>query len=161
VDALVGGIGVFEYCAANSFLDTLSTVDYPYLNLIAINWPNWCNIGMNLKFHGHNTQVKPFALNEEEGAKIFYNLITQNHGLSRVAVSKIDINKLKASEFHKLNQREMRSKVVNDSTDGYGYLVDEETTELENKVAEVFCMILGVMRASVSIKAFSLLVVIA
>jgi acyl transferase domain-containing protein/acyl carrier protein len=143
VDALVGGIGVFEYCAANSFLDTLSAVDYPYLNLISINWPNWCNIGMNLKFHGHNTQVTPFALNEEEGAKIFYNLIAQNHGLSRVAVSKIDINKLKASEFHKLNQREIQSKMVNASTDGYGYLVDEETTELENKVAEVFCMILG------------------
>jgi 3-oxoacyl-(acyl-carrier-protein) synthase/malonyl CoA-acyl carrier protein transacylase/NADP-dependent 3-hydroxy acid dehydrogenase YdfG len=154
LDALVGGIGVFEYCAANSFLDTLSTTDYPDLNLISINWPNWENIGMNVKFNDPNIPKRLFTLSEEEGAKIFYNLINQNYGLNRVAVSKIDVSRLKASEFHKANQINSIPHLAQTPLDRY--LDEDENTELENKIAEVFCTILGQKKLSKYKSFFSL-----
>lgn len=152
IDSLTGGIGIFEYCAANSFLDILCVDKLPNLNLISINWNGWENIGMNVKYHETNELKKIFKISEEDGAQIFYKLINYHHNHNRIAVSKIDLLKLKPSLFHETNSQHIKS--INKSTE---FFLDEENNkDIERMLAEIFYSILGQKKFSKYKSFFSL-----
>ncbi len=152
VDSLVGGVGVFEYCCANSYLDILSSTACNVQKFVTINWPNWGKVGMNLKFYKDNESERLFTIGKEEGAKLFYKIINQSMLPNRVAVSKIDIEKLKATEFHK----EIGNNKQNLISDDTVFLEESDGNEVQAKLARIFSNVLGNSQISKNKSFFSM-----
>jgi acyl carrier protein len=149
--SLIGDVGRLEYCAANSYLDVISNLETKNIdNLISINWLSWSNIGMSIKSNVKANLSKVAESNnilniisknsvtEDEGAKIFYKLINQKN-FNQIAISKIDILKLKQELFKSITNSDIKF-YNNESTN---ILIEENATELENKIAQVFYQVLG------------------
>jgi acyl transferase domain-containing protein len=50
IAAVLGGIGLVDYCAANAYLDAFATASHRH-PVLAINWDMWGEVGMGLQTH--------------------------------------------------------------------------------------------------------------
>lgn len=150
--SLIGDIGRIEYCAANSYIDTLSTIKTKIQNLLSINWLGWSDIGMATKSTNNvnkNTTKKNLmshiieqnTVTEAEGAKIFYDLINQSKS-SQIAVSKIDITEMKKKLLEEINSHEILAQDFDNQKLNFP-LVEQDFTVTEKKIANIFYQILG------------------
>lgn len=150
--SLMGDIGRLEYCAANSYLDVLSGQELNNIgHMMSINWPGWSDIGMSLKAANNSfseksmkveddsvfNMLKKNTLTEVEGAEIFYDLLNQRN-YKQIAVSKLNLMKMKQELFE--NNTHVEKEFP--PSDLQKILI-EDGTDLENKVAHIFCQVLG------------------
>jgi acyl transferase domain-containing protein/NAD(P)-dependent dehydrogenase (short-subunit alcohol dehydrogenase family)/acyl carrier protein len=96
LNALFGGFGQIDYCAANCYLDA-----FAYRNatsathIVSINWDAWAGVGMAVETEvpkGFETKRKhglTMAITESEGALAFDHVLSGN--VSQIAVSTIDL----------------------------------------------------------------------
>ncbi|MBV8640789.1 MAG: SDR family NAD(P)-dependent oxidoreductase [Verrucomicrobia bacterium] len=96
LNALFGGFGQIDYCAANCYLDA-----FAYRNatsathIVSINWDAWAGVGMAVETEvpkGFETKRKhglTMAITESEGALAFDHVLSGN--ASQIAVSTIDL----------------------------------------------------------------------
>jgi amino acid adenylation domain-containing protein len=157
--SLIGDGWRIEYCAANSYLDVFSGVDAGNItHLMSINWLRWLEVGMGLTSSNDKLELskrsnfqenKTLALlgennvTENEGAKIFYDLINQKT-INQAIVSKLDIHKMKEL----LSKNSFDTEIAVDVDKIKNVLMEDDSSELENKIALIFCQILGSERLS-------------
>ncbi len=117
---IMGDIGRIEYCAANTYLDTLSGVISPF-RMLSIDWPGWFQVGMSA-----DSPRDENSLTEEEGAELFYRLMNQPH-YTQVIVSKVDPGQIRQSMERQISKAAAM----------------KEGTDLEQKLAEMYSQVLG------------------
>ncbi|MFW6357752.1 MAG: SDR family NAD(P)-dependent oxidoreductase, partial [Chroococcales cyanobacterium] len=90
LNAITGGVGQVDYCAANCFLDAIAQDSSDYLT-ISINWDTWQEVGMavntcvpNALKEWRNENLKNGLLSTE-AVEVFSRIL--NSGLSQVIVS--------------------------------------------------------------------------
>lgn len=161
--SIMGDIGRLEYCAANSFLDVLSSIETSHIkHLMAINWPGWSNIGMVVKSNnatevadnkdlGNADLLEQNVITEAEGATIFYSLINQT-SYKQIIISKFDINKLQNEFFTKLKAPDSSNGIAEPDH----VLIEQDCTELETKISKIFFQILGNKKLSINDNYFEL-----
>ncbi len=88
LSAVLGGLGLYAYAAANAYLDALACIQNKKGGTIwtSVNWDGWNFGDVEKKF-----EIEDFVLNAEEGVKAF-NIIFQNMGFPQVAVSTGDLS---------------------------------------------------------------------
>jgi len=159
--SIVGDVGRIEYCAANSYLDILCGCSVSNIeHIISINWPGWSfeydedSEPLITLSNKNNTNLNVLLQNnvtEKEGEAIFYKILNQRSH-NQVVISKIDISDIKYKLFehtHNTNSCEVQLKVEN-------FIIEENSTMMEQKVASLFCKNLGNERLSKYVSYFEL-----
>ncbi|WP_054948752.1 type I polyketide synthase [Numidum massiliense] len=78
ITALTGGEGQGDYCAANAFLDALAEAGRRAgLNVTAVNWPSWREVGMAVDFAVDATESLFRPVDVEEGLNWLEHLIVE------------------------------------------------------------------------------------
>lgn len=159
--SLMGDVNRFEYCASNSYLDYLCLDKnfFKQTRVITVNWFGWSDVGMvrsegdyqNTAKEGissFHTMMNSNGVSSEEGAELFYDLINQD-AYEQVSISKLNLVKLREHLFSPNSQEEV-------SADTPITILDEEYSETEHKIAQLFCEILGITEISVKDNFFKL-----
>ena len=159
--SVIGDINRIEYCASNSYLDYLAVDKQRFKNtrLLSINWLRWMDNDMFKKdilnyeenIKSLNSLQKLLHLNSikyNEGTELFYQLINQSN-YNQVAISKLDINKLKIKLFkHYKDKAQPIDKQITIKEDNY--------TEKEYQIAQIFAEVLGIEKVSIGDDFFRL-----
>lgn len=85
IASILGGIGLSDYCASNSFLDALAAQqnNQQQNRFIAVNWDMWGQVGMGLKTHMPDELKEWFerelrnGITSREGVEVFKRIISQ------------------------------------------------------------------------------------
>jgi amino acid adenylation domain-containing protein len=103
VNAVVGGFGQVDYCAANAFLDTFAAAYQAQTGIrtLSVNWDTWANVGMaaNTDVPEHLRKKRALELQEgispAEGQDVFARVLSS--GLSQVLVSTREFEEMRSS----------------------------------------------------------------
>lgn len=157
IASILGGIGLVDYCAANSFMDAFVCNNHSrkYGRVASINWDMWGEVGMGLKTNMPD-ELQAWlekelrdGITSEEGIDVFRRILSFD-GVSNVIVSTRDLQEridlwIKR-EFIKeketlIEEKASKPKYVrpNLSTD---YTAPETNTEA--KIAEIWGELFGI-----------------
>jgi len=158
--SIMGDVNRIEYCAANSALDYLATSnDFPRgCRALSLNWPSWSGVGMLAKQgvaeislpHPQLMEVAINSVTPDEGAELFYDLIQQTN-YAQLVISKLSIPLIKQKLFR--NKQE-------DYSTGRNFIgkkiIETNLSELNYRIGQLFCDILGLEKFSVHDSFFDL-----
>ncbi|MGD8926780.1 MAG: SDR family NAD(P)-dependent oxidoreductase, partial [Thioalkalispiraceae bacterium] len=144
----LGDVGRLEYCAANSYLDTISGSTLPNIGrFITVQWPGWSGVGLAVKdtAPGNIETINDDKLalisknyvEEQEGAGLFYKLLGMVD-YDQVAVSKIDLYSLRSIVFG-----EKQNNEIADSEEVSKLLIEDNVSDTENTIAGIYHTVLG------------------
>lgn len=157
IASILGGIGLSDYCAANSFLDALAAQknNLQQNRFIAVNWDMWGQVGMGLK-----TQM-PVELKEwferelrngitsSEGVEVFKRILS--HPISpQIVVSTRDLQ-VRIDLWLKRELIKQKEEAVKEETSAPKYsrpnlstCFSEPNTPTEKKAANIWCKLFGI-----------------
>ena len=161
IASILGGIGLGDYCAANSFLDAYAQYDSSRKSgrITTVNWDMWGEVGMGLKTHMPDELQEWLkkelqnGLTSKEGIDAFLRILawkgaSNPHVIVSTRNLHARIDRWIKREFIKEREKALEQKSAkpkysrpNLSTD----YVDPET-ETEKKVAEIWGMLFGVKK---------------
>jgi acyl transferase domain-containing protein/acyl carrier protein len=84
IAAILGGIGLVDYCAANAYQDAFACASHPY-PVYAVNWDMWGETGMGLKtrmpqeLQSWLEKELRDGITNEEGVAVFERILYQGH----------------------------------------------------------------------------------
>ncbi|PXV95875.1 polyketide synthase PksN [Lachnotalea glycerini] len=165
VASILAGAGQSDYTAANAFLDSFND----YRNKMGkqtkvINWPAWKEIGMaaDYSFNNENNIFKEIDINKgieafDEilksdilkviPADINYDVLANNKNYLSINLSDELLEKVNNIQVHKerKNNASIKEIISNITLRGRG----EEYTEIERKVAEIWCKTLDIEEVNI------------
>lgn len=157
--SVMGDVNRIEYCASNSFLDYLAAnkMQLPNIRTLSINLPGWSDIGMIMEApadiaeeakqtRGSGKVLHLNSVKQHEGADIFYQLVNQTN-YDQIIVSKLDIGLLK-SMLYTREEAHCDDIMVT--------IKEENLTEAEYKIAQIWCRVLGIGEISIYDNFFDL-----
>jgi acyl transferase domain-containing protein/acyl carrier protein len=157
IASILGGIGLVDYCAANSFMDAFVSHrrNRRYGRMISANWDMWGEVGMGLKTNMPD-ELQAWlekelrdGITSQEGIDVFQRILSLS-GVTNIIVSTRDLQEridlwIKR-EFIKEKEAMLEEKAAkpkymrpNLSTD---YI--EPETETEKKVADIWGKLFGI-----------------
>jgi len=157
IASILGGIGLVDYCAANSFMDAFVSHgrNRPYGRMISANWDMWGEVGMGLKTNMPD-ELQAWlekelrdGITSQEGIDVFQRILSLR-GVTNIIVSTRDLQEridlwIKR-EFIKEKEAMLEEKAAkpkymrpNLSTD---YI--EPETGTEKKVADIWGKLFGI-----------------
>jgi acyl transferase domain-containing protein/NAD(P)-dependent dehydrogenase (short-subunit alcohol dehydrogenase family) len=156
LNAVLGGFGQIDYCAASCYLDAFAhqnaTID---THLVSVNWDAWAEVGMAVEteapkgFEARRQHGLATAITEAEGALAFDYVLSGNG--SQIAVSTTDLQ----SRVEKVLHRPSQSVPLDASLEKYPrpklstpYLAPRDATE--EAVANEWSKLLGLSEPGVN-----------
>ncbi|ODB35868.1 hypothetical protein BB427_16300 [Pseudoalteromonas sp. BMB] len=162
---IIGGIGQFEYCAANAYQDAFSIArEHGNTQFISINWDSWSEVGMAVKeVNSTSKSETPIvhlknAMTPEQGKQVFDRILRNPR--SQVIVSRTEINARVAHlevlmKTQDVDVTELRERKAHDRPDLSVEFV-EPKFNLELELAEIWRSVLGIERVGINDNLFDL-----
>jgi len=168
VNAVVGGFGQVDYCAANAFLDAFAPAYQAQTGIrtISINWDTWATVGMaaNTNVPEHLRERRALELREgilpAEGCEVFARVLASN--LSQVLVSTRELEEMRSSRQSREPDEKGSSDVSQESATLLHPRPDLQSlyvapqTEVEKTIAALWQQSLGIDQIGVHDNFFEL-----
>ena len=142
INAVIGGVGQVDYCAANCFLDYFAR-EHRSHNVVSINWYAWREVGMAvnvqvpLSIKGERESILRRGIGTKEGLEVFTRIL--NSGTSNVVVSPEPLSNFR-DQTHGGSVTQNHQAVLNpDSTRKL-----ETRSSVEQTLVEIWKSVLGV-----------------
>jgi acyl carrier protein len=157
IASTLGGIGLGDYCAANSFLDAFATQQRKRREIpfISVNWDMWGQVGMGLKTHMPDELKDWFerelrnGITNREGLDVFKRILGWN-GSSNVIVSTRDLQ-VRVDLWLKRELIKEKEKALNENAAKPKYARPNISTEFaaaktetEKKVVKIWGKLFGI-----------------
>ncbi len=166
LSSVLGGAGHVDYCAANAVLDAFARSRRGQAGplITAVNWNTWKGIGMAANVQmpellaGWKALVHDTGISVEEGQQAFARVLAA--GLPQVAVSTIDLTKLRADHAAftppQLAPIPTQSEATAYRRPNLGTQYSEPRNETERSIAAIWSELLGIERTGVHDNFFAL-----
>jgi amino acid adenylation domain-containing protein len=162
---VVGGVGQYEYCAANAFQDAFSYAQQSSnTRFISINWDSWSQVGMAVKavnkMSNSNSPIVHIkdAMTPEEGKQVFDLILRKSQPQVIVSRNEINARVKHIEELMKTQEVEVikPTGLLEDDRPVLNIKYVEPKFALEIGLAEIWSSVLGIERIGVDDHFFDL-----
>ncbi len=154
IAAVLGGIGLVDYCAANAYLDAFATASHPY-PVLAINWDMWGEVGMGLKTHMPQ-ELQAWlekelrdGITSREGVEVFDRIL--NYAKARNMIVSTRSLPVRIDLWIKRELIKQKASMMEDENAEPGYQRPELASafvapegEIETKIAAIWSRLFGI-----------------
>lgn len=144
---ILGGIELFDYCAANACLEAFVDTDlFSAQSIISVNWNTWQRIGMAsdaYKLKVPTTRLGNNAISLDEGKKLLVEILSL--GEEHIAISKTDIqNELERNAQPPVSQKNYESLIENQQTNSKSILISNDDDVVDITIMKLWQQVLGI-----------------